>query len=432
MQCWPFLLLDNLVSCSMVPYYRSSNDGSGVEMKISVQSKCFFLFSLFSLSFLTLYLSATVGPVVPGQSLWGITKRIGITVDIIESKVCNLDVECSGIDEIISQLDVIESKIDLLSACGLTVLSSDDIMGGAITVSASGNYCLSEDVTANLIIEGDCISVDLNRRCLTGIVRISTDDVELKNGNVTPAAPASAPTAAITVTEPSDRARIVDVQIRNTDTSADGIDGRDGMVMSGNNTQILGCTVIAGAGGDSSTTPGGAGGHAIHINLTANNIVVKNCFFTSGDGGNGGTGTSNGGDAGHGIFIESTATETEITDSTVLSTGNGGDGAGAGTNGNGGNGVKIESDAIDTVLRNCTIRNTGSAGTGGAAGIDGKAVDDDVIMVATASMVYSNFAHNIANTIKFDLQQAGTEQGVPMPNPPTATVINSFANVFVS
>ncbi len=60
------------------------------------------------------------------------------------------------------------------------------------------------------------------------------------------------------------------------------------------------------------------------------------------------------------------------------------------------------------------------------------AIDDNVIITADFSLIYSNFAHNIANTIKYDLQAMGVESGVALPNPPTATVINPYANVYAS
>ncbi len=47
-------------------------------------------------------------------------------------------------------------------------------------------------------------------------------------------------------------------------------------------------------------------------------------------------------------------------------------------------------------------------------------------------MIFSNFAHNIANSIKYNIQNTGTESGVLTPNPTTATVINPYANVYAS
>ena len=60
-----------------------------------------YLLSLLVLITISCTVSPLVGPVIPGQSLWFVLKRIGGTVDIIESKVCLID----------SQLDVVESKV---------------------------------------------------------------------------------------------------------------------------------------------------------------------------------------------------------------------------------------------------------------------------------------------------------------------------------
>ncbi len=46
---------------------------------------CVILFSFFIFNFSQL--SATVAPIVVGQSLWWIVKRIGLSVDSFESKV---------------------------------------------------------------------------------------------------------------------------------------------------------------------------------------------------------------------------------------------------------------------------------------------------------------------------------------------------------
>ena len=96
----------------------------------------------------------------------------------------------------------------------------------------------------------------------------------------------------------------------------------------------------------------------------------------------------------------------------------------------------VESNADDTELRMCRISGTGAGGGGGTAGVPGKAVFDLVTTSANLSAILSNFAHNISNPTKFDIQApslaGGPETGVMTPNPPTSTVINSFANVYSS
>ena len=99
---------------------------------------------------------------------------------------------------------------------------------------------------------------------------------------------------------------------------------------------------------------------------------------------------------------------------------------------NGGDGVFITSSSEDVSVISCMIRNTGAAGTGATSnGVGGKAVDDDVAVGATKSMVFKNFASGIANAINFDVQAGGVETGVDMTNPPTSTALNVFANLYV-
>lgn len=386
--------------------------------------KTYLFFTLISIFCMPLF--ATVGPIIPGQPLWCVTQRIGVTVDIIESKVCALDVEVSLLGEtLISELDVIESKLDSFVGCASIPITSADIVGGVITLDTSGSYCLAEDVTATFTITANCVSLDLNNRCVTGTMFIDSDDVEVFNGNITPAAPTSAPAAGLTVAASSDRATVSDVTITCADTTADGIDGRTGMELHGNDTQILGCTIKSGAGEGTGTT-GSNGGNGITIGSNANNVIIKRCIVSTGSGG---AGSTTGGNGGHGISVEGDATESEITDTTILFTGSGG--SSDTTNGNGGNGFNVESTALDTVIRNCTIRNTGAAG-GMGSGTDGYAILDAVVIVANLTMSYSNFAHNIANSVKYALQGFTTEQGIALSNPPTTTLVNPFANVFAS
>ncbi len=62
--------------------------------------------------------------------------------------------------------------------------------------------------------------------------------------------------------------------------------------------------------------------------------------------------------------------------------------------------------------------------------MNGKAVNDAVTSTNDLSIIFKNFAHNIANNTKFDIQAMG-ETGLLSPNPPDATVINPFGNVFM-
>jgi hypothetical protein len=63
--------------------------------------------------------------------------------------------------------------------------------------------------------------------------------------------------------------------------------------------------------------------------------------------------------------------------------------------------------------------------------VGGKAVDDDVVAGANASKIYANFAHDISNATKFDVQASGAESGFGLSNPPSSTAVSVYANVFI-
>lgn len=391
-------------------------------MRRSLKLRSRLVYSVaYALFFTVFNIAGFVGDVVPGTSLWCIEKRIANTTDIIES-----------------QLDILLSDTFVLSPCQATPVTAANIVAGVITLTASGNYCLAQDVTADIVINGDCISFDLNNRCVTGTITISSDDVELFSGNVKPASPTTAPAAAtpaLTIASSAARVTVSTLVIENADSGGTGINGRNGAEIDGDDIIFRNSTVLAGSA--SPGTTGGAGGAGITIGTTANNVIINNILIASGNGGNSTANAVAGGNAGDGIDVLGAATETEVNNCTILSTGHGGNGTGTGNpnGGNGGNGIFIASTAIDTVVRGCTIRNTGTGGLPngtGTNGIDGKAALDLVVIVANLSFFYQNFAHNIANSIKFDLQGTGLEQGVAIANPPTATVVNPYANVFIS
>ncbi len=339
-----------------------------------------------------------------------------------------------------SQLDVIESKIDNLkfsfvdTPCAPIAITTADISGGAVSITDSGNYCVAEDLTADILITATCVVLDINGRCITGIVNVQTsDDVQISNGYIQPAAPISAPAAALTIAATTNRIECYNIRVTCADTTAVNIAGRSGFAIYGNDVLVERCFVKAGAAGDSATA-GPDAGHALIIGTDASRTMVRNCTLQTASGGSVTGASGDGGDGGRGISVESDAHQIEIKNTIIIGTGNGGDaGAVTGTGGNGGDGIFIASTCIDVSVRDCTIRNTGAGGLGmTASGEGGKAVDDNVTTVTNLSMIYANFAHNIANDIKYDIQAEGLESGILVPNPPTGTVINPLANVFAS
>lgn len=352
-------------------------------------------------------LYAEVGSIVAGQSLWWISQRIG------------------------QEADIIESKIDALTVCPQTSLSSDDIVSNQIVITSSGNYCLSEDVlvSSGIIIQASCVFLDLNNRRVDGFIQItnSVSDVAVTRGFVF--ANFAGSTLGMSVTSGCSNVILSDITVKDTATANDA--GANGMVLSGSKIQVHHCTIQGGDGG----TGGSAGGDGIDI--TGDKIVVRDCVISSGAGGNETVDpVTPGGNGGNGINVSGGGTtDIEIDHCLIYQTGAGGNNTAGGSGGDGGHGVAITADPSNVAVHDCVIRNTGAGGTGsGGNGTDGKAVEDLKPAGTGESFVWRNVAHNIANAVKYDLQAAGTEAGVFMPNPPpnTTTINSQFVNLFYS
>ncbi len=102
----------------------------------------------------------------------------------------------------------------LQAGCPATPLDSDDIVGGVIALNTEGiNYSLCENVTADIIITGSNVTLDLNDRVVTGTINISSSDVIVKDGKIKPPAPVSLAAAnpGVTVTNASKNTRILNL-----------------------------------------------------------------------------------------------------------------------------------------------------------------------------------------------------------------------------
>ena len=128
------------------------------------------------------------------------------------------------------------------------------------------------------------------------------------------------------------------------------------------------------------------------------------------------------------------ATDVEIDGCIIMATGVGGDGDTS--RGDGGNGIRVISSCVDVAIHDCIIRNTGDRGGGLApGGVAGKAIFDSVTTVGSLSVFLRNFAHNIANALKYDFQGGGIENGTLVTNPPDNTFRsekNQFTNAYMS
>lgn len=99
-----------------------------------------------------------------------------ITLPRIESKIDAIDTDISVIDSMAnlseSFINVIESKIDLLGVpvaapCGGIAITQSDFVSGSLTITGNQYYCLAEDVTGRLTINGTDLTLDLNGHTIT-------------------------------------------------------------------------------------------------------------------------------------------------------------------------------------------------------------------------------------------------------------------------
>ena len=180
-------------------------------------------------------------------------------------------------------------------------------------------------------------------------------------------------------------------------------------------TCVLDSKIIGGEGSSMSLTASVFGGVSPNLKPGADGVFVRgegllicNCIIKSGNGGDNsrvGVGTAGTpGRGGHGISIEN-ASDTKIRSVQIVSTGKGGDGSVSG--GDGGHGIQIGSGSLNTEVSNSSIIHTGSAGSGGG-GFGGKAINDTV----ATSVIYGNFAHNIANTTEYTLGASAARDAV--------------------
>ncbi len=376
-------------------------------------------------------LLSEVGIVAQGQSVWNVSKRVGQEIDLIESKVDIIALEVSINDSLISsQLDVVESKLD--SIANATILTSDDIAGGTITISTAGNYCLGEDVTANITLSVSGVALDLSGRTVTGVVAITSfDDFILENGYISPPAPTGGSAVGITIIN-SNRVVLRYLVVKCADSAGVGAAGRSALnFSSGSGLLVRDCTFIAGAASDTTGSTGAVGGHACIMGTNSTySVVLERCIMAGGDGGSASAAGATGGIGGVGLTF-GFSDNLVVKDCTVIKSGRGGDGdPGSGTGGNGGAGYS--GNGVDCVICCCIIRNTGAGGNGATPGVGGVAMFDSSFHSSFKTSIYSNYAHNIEGVLKFSLRNEGVEKGIQSPNPPDSTVLNSFANVYTT
>jgi len=363
-------------------------------------------------------------------------------------------------DDELTRLGLIPQIIQTIDVLDVGLRQSDVVYSptevhGKITLSDVGSYKPLTNLVTDIEITGTNITLDLGGRTIVGTIDVSGSVVIIKNGAVLAPTPLNVELANRPAVKVQDSANSVLLKhfhvecydssltgtlyeltmtdtveetysLVGTGTVFDSAPGRTAIEVSGTVVSLFDCSVSSGSAAHSTNSDADDGGHAVVIGDTANKVRLRDCIIITGNGGDSSSGTA--GSGGDGIHIKDTANHIELDDCTIFETGSGGDGSTAG--GNGGHGIQIASTAVDVGVHGCRIRNTGAGGAPGGAG--GKAILDAVTTAGAYSIIFSNFAHNISNTIKFDLRGTGTEEGVASPNPPDGTVLNPYANVFVS
>jgi hypothetical protein len=302
-----------------------------------------------------------------------ILEGLNVVVDVqaIESIVDNISSvldECcftsnSKLDILLDDSFTIESKIDLIlvgAACEPTPITSADSVNNIVTLANSGNYCLSSDLTATVVITANNVTLCLNNRQLTGLIDISGSQALIKNG--------------VVLATGDDSSQPV-IRINAGATS----------------------TIISNVSATAQNATAGAGRDALAI--TANNVFVEKGILTSGSAVTGA--------GGHGIHCISPCQKAVIRFVDII-------GTGSGTGDDGGDGIRIDSGCSSIEIRGCTISNTGIS-SGGNAGI---AINDQhaALPANYSSVILNNMAYDIANTSTVyeirNLGAPGPSQGV--------------------
>jgi len=280
------------------------------------------------------------------------------------------------------------------SPCAPTPLSQSS----SLIINASGNYCLSQDITGNISITASDVTIDLNNRSLFGTIDVATGltNINIQNGYVAPNSDITDAThAAIKINSGAD-IKINQCFILCAMNNF-GVNGRGGIDNAASNVIIEDCLIQAGVGGSSLSTAGSGG---IGINNTGNFVKITESTIRGGNGGKGADGAappSNsgqngnpGGNAGSGgIGINNFGSNVCIIDCKIQSGfgnsgGNGssgadninnaGNGASAGSGGNGGQAV-YTNNANVLIIENQIVAGIGGAGgkggNGGFAAIGG-------------------------------------------------------------
>ncbi len=168
--------------------------------------------------------------------------------------------------EIISTLNVVESKVCLLTECEPIPLSQSDVVDGFLTIDNPGLYSLCQNITATVNIAASQVTLDLNCHQVTGEVSIpenAYEDIMLTNGIID--GNNSHPNG-VNIGRGTDNVELSHLTIKQA-TSNGIVTTQDTSNLVISNALIEGC-----------------GGSALQLAAVQNVLVTDSIFFNNGNG----------------------------------------------------------------------------------------------------------------------------------------------------
>lgn len=356
-------------------------------------------FLIYYLLIASLPILALVNP-QPGENIWHLTAAIGTELDelsVNQSSCCvgtftalasisqeELTIE-SKIDQccstIISKLNSLTQTVIADFAGTFTAIAAINCSGNSscqptqlttsnLAISSSGNFCMSSNLTGNIIISAPAseVTINMNGFALNGTITISGgSNIVIHNGVIAP----SSASGSYAITNSDSYVALENLNVLPTSANTGGISNSGsnviiqncfivpttgttnttGILNSGSNVIIKNNTI---SGGNASGT--GDGGDAINLSGSSNVLVVENIIPTTG----------NGGSAGHGgAGINNVGSNSQILKCGIGTTGSGGT--------KGGNGILTSLGATNILIKNCKIVTgigTGTPSEGGTGIFD--------------------------------------------------------------
>lgn len=170
-------------------------------------------------------------------------------------------------------------------------------------------YCLAEEVTGNITINGDDVTLNLNDHTVNGRIMVNGVRAIVRNGTIMgpdPESNAQANGGVLIIN--GDNTEILNVFVGSMDSTVAGTTGNTTVVINGNNVLVQSSTIQAGnAGGLNGIAAGGAG-----ITMFGDNARIESSQVHGGAGSDSNDGTITVGGGGYGFFINPGADGVEL------------------------------------------------------------------------------------------------------------------------